>query len=145
VREPEWANGWDPIRVWSASGFAEEDCVFTTPGEPEAVWTVTQFDRERFFVEMAKVTPGVTVCRLTIQLAPTANGSAADVCYRHTSLGPKGDEFVASFTDSYYASFMKEWEQELNHFLTTGQKLPPGGGACRWPDRTHRFPTTRSP
>jgi len=42
VREAEWANGWNPIRVWSASGFAEEDCVFTTPGEPAAVWVVTR-------------------------------------------------------------------------------------------------------
>jgi hypothetical protein len=60
VREAEWANGWDPIQVWSASGFVEEDCVFTTPGEPAAVWVVTQLDSDRFFVEMVKVTPGVT-------------------------------------------------------------------------------------
>ena len=76
VREAEWANGWDPIRVWSASGFVEEDCVFTTPGEPAAIWVVTRLDPDRFFVEMVKVTPGVTVCRLTIQLEATENGSA---------------------------------------------------------------------
>jgi len=126
VREAEWANDWDPIRVWSASGFVEKDCVFTTPGEPAAIWVVTRLDPDRFSVEMVKVTPGVTVCRLTIQLEATENGSAAHVCYRHTSLGPSGDEFVARFTDSYYASFMREWEHELNHFLSTGQKLPLG-------------------
>jgi len=124
VREAEWANGWDPIRVWSWSGVAEEDCVFTTPGEPAAVWVVTRLDPDRFFVEMVKVTPGVTACRLTIQLEATETGSAAHVCYRQTSLGTDGDEFVARFTDSYYASFMKEWEQEINHFLSTGHKLP---------------------
>jgi len=126
VREAEWANGWDPIRVSSDSGFAEEDCVFTTPGEPVAIWVVSRFDPDRFFVEMVRVTPGVTACRLTIQLEPTGNGSAAHVCFRHTSPGPSGDEVVSQFTDSNYESFMREWEDELNHFLSTGAKLPPG-------------------
>ena len=126
VREAEWARGWDPIHVWSSGGVIEEDCVFTTTGEPAAVWVVTRLDPSDFFVEMVKVTPGVTACRLTIQLEPDEEGSAARVCYRHTSLGPAGDEFVARFTDSHYASFMREWEQELNHFLSTGQKLSPG-------------------
>ena len=126
VREAEWANGWDPVRVWSASGVVEEDCVFTTPGEPAAVWVVTRLDRARFFVEMVKVTPGVTACRLTVRLEQSAEGCVAQVCYRHTSLGPPGDEFVAGFSESYYASFMREWEQELNHFLRTGGKLPRG-------------------
>jgi len=124
VREREWARGWDPVAVWSHSGVVEPDCVFVTPGEPPAVWVVTEVDPERLFVEMVKVTPGVTACRLTIQLEPAPGGSAAHVCYRHTSLGPRGDEFVASFTDAAYESFMKEWERELNHFLSTGRKLP---------------------
>jgi hypothetical protein len=126
VREAEWANGWDPIEVWSESGFAEEGCVFATPGEPAAVWVVTQLDPDSFFVEKVKVTPGVTVCRLTIQLEPTKTGVAADVCYRHTSVGPSGDQFVGRFTESHYASFMRQWEDELNHYLSTGQKLPLG-------------------
>jgi hypothetical protein len=41
----------------------------------------------------------------------------------HTSLGPKGDAFVASFTADYYRTFMQAWEKEINHYLTTGRML----------------------
>ena len=33
VREADWIEGWDPISVWSESGVAEPDCVFTTPSD----------------------------------------------------------------------------------------------------------------
>ena len=49
---------------------------------------------ESGFVEMLKITPGVTACRLTIQLRAVASGCEAAVTYTHTSLGPAGDAFV---------------------------------------------------
>ena len=63
---------------------------------------------------MLKITPTVTACRLTIQLRPAAEGSEADITYTHTSLGPKGDEFIASFTEAFYRAFMQEWESQVN-------------------------------
>ncbi len=123
VREADWAVGWNPAHVWSESGFAEPDCVFVTQGEPEAIWMVTRHEPENLFVEMVKITPGVTACRLTIRLSAGGPGTLAEVTYRHTSLGPKGDEFVAGFTEAYYEEFMLAWERELNHFLTTGMLL----------------------
>jgi len=84
---------------------------------------------------MVKVTPGVTLCRLTIQFEPTENGSAADVCYRDTSLGPPGDEFVARFTDSHYVSFMREWEHELNHPVNPPGASPGGHPPTSWSAR----------
>ena len=45
VREREWARGWDPLAVYSMSGFAENDCIFTTGEEnPESFWVITDFD-----------------------------------------------------------------------------------------------------
>jgi hypothetical protein len=127
VREVDWANGWLPDLVISASGVAESDCVFVTPGDlANSIWYFTRHEPETFFVEMLKITPGVTACRLSIQLAAEGNGCVADVTYTHTSLGPAGDEFVAKFTTEYYREFMQVWEKELNHFLTTGRKLEDG-------------------
>jgi len=38
VREREWASGWDPLAVYSMSGFAENDSIFTTGEEnPESI------------------------------------------------------------------------------------------------------------
>jgi hypothetical protein len=120
VREMDWADGWSPNLVVSSSGVAEPDCVFTTPaGEGEAVWYVTRHEPERHCVEMLKITPGETACRLQIQLldGPSTGECDADVTYMHTSLGPTGDTVVAGFTADYYRKFMRQWELELNRFL----------------------------
>jgi hypothetical protein len=120
VREAEWIEGWDPKVVLSHSGVAEPDCVFVTAAEPaDAIWIVTRHEPDRF-VEMLKVTPGVTVCRLTIALQAADHGCDADVTYRHTSLGPAGDALVAGFTEAHYTTFMQTWERRLNHYLRTG-------------------------
>jgi hypothetical protein len=121
VRETEWADGWSPDLVISSCGVAERDCVFITSDKRGgAVWYVTRHEPEKFSVEMLKITPGVTACRLNIRLSPEGAGCISEVTYAHTSLGPAGDELVAAFTTEYYQKFMQSWEEALNHFLTTG-------------------------
>jgi hypothetical protein len=125
VREADWIEGWDPVVVWSLSGVAEPDCVFTTrAGESTATWFVTRHDPAAGFVEMLKIVPEVTACRLTIQLRNAAAGCDATITYSHTSLGPQGDAFVAGFTEAHYAGFMRDWEARMNHFLETGTRRP---------------------
>lgn len=124
VREADWLAGWDPIAVFSGSGMAEPDCVFTTPAGPgQAIWFITRHQPERGYVEMVKVVPGVTACKLTIQLGASEPGCDAIITYSHTSLGPQGDAFVAGFTEEFYVEFMREWEARMNHYLKTGQRL----------------------
>jgi hypothetical protein len=115
--------------VVSSSGVAEPDCVFTTSAQPgDAIWYITRHEPAANFVEMIKITPTVTACRLSIQLRPTSTGCEADVKYSHTSLGPLGDEFIASFTEDYYRKFMREWESMVNHYVRHDTALPRGGG-----------------
>ena len=124
VREAEWIPGWDPPLVVSSSGVAERDCVFVTRAQPrDAIWYITRHEPEAGVLEMIKITPAVTACRLTILLRGTKKGCEAEVTYSHTSLGPKGDEFVASFTESFYRTFMRDWESRLNHHLQHGMAV----------------------
>lgn len=125
VRELEWTRGWDPLTILTNSGVAEKDCVFITQSDRgETIWTITRHEPENFEVEMIMVTPGSTLAKLEISLAEKPGGkTAADISYTHTSLGPKGDEFMKNFTSEWYQAFMIEWQDELNHFLTTGKKL----------------------
>jgi len=124
VREAEWIADWHPELVVSATGVAEPDCVFVTSDDRHrAVWYITRYEPENGYVEMLKITPGVTAARITIQLAPVGNYTEASVTYTHTSLGPEGDAFVASFTEDHYERFMKAWESRLNHYLQTGAML----------------------
>jgi len=124
VLEAQWIEGWSPELVVSESGAAERDCVFVTRAEPaDAIWYITRHEPENGFVEMLKISPEVTACRLSIQLTATRAGTDAEVVYAHTSLGPKGDKFVDAFTEEYYEEFMREWEARLNHYLVTGEML----------------------
>lgn len=125
VREADWIEGWMPALVVSDSGVAEEDCVFITPDMPsDAIWYITRHEANAGLVEMLKITPGLTACRLRIQLTPQASGCAALVSYRHTSLGTaQGDAFVEAFTEAYYSKFMQDWEARINHYLQHGQPL----------------------
>lgn len=124
VRETDWIQGWNPVLVVSETGVAEADCVFTTLASPDhAIWYVTRHEPQSGFVEMVKITPSVTACRLTIQLNPAPGGCTAQITYTHTSLGPDGDTFVETFTEAHYAKFMQDWEARLNHYLHTGQAL----------------------
>jgi hypothetical protein len=124
VREIEWTDGWLPELLISSSGIAERDCVFITPDEfGSAIWYVTRHEPEKWFIEMLKILPGVTACRLEIQLTAYGDQCFADITYSHTSLGEAGDEFVARFTADHYQKFMQVWERELNHFLKTGYRL----------------------
>lgn len=118
VRECEWVEGWDPRLVISASGLAELDCVFVTgPAEDEATWVVTEYEPpER--IGFVKLTPGKTLARISIELAPEAEArTRAQVTYGYTALSQKGREVVDGFTEKHYTEFMKEWEGALNGFL----------------------------
>lgn len=127
VREADWIQGWDPVLVVSRSGVAESDCVFTTSAKPsDAIWYITRHEPANGFVEMLKITPSVTACRLTIQLREAEMGSEATVTYTHTSLGPDGDKFVAEFTEEYYTKFMQDWEARMNYFLANRTALAMG-------------------
>jgi len=124
VREAEWAEGWMPELVISSSGVAERDCVFITADEPaNAIWYITRHEPEKWFVEMLKIVPGLTACRLQIQLFPNGDECFADITYSHTSIGPAGDKFVAGFTIEYYQKFMRVWEKLLNDFLNGNAQL----------------------
>ena len=145
VREGDWIEDWDPRWVASTSGVAERDCVFATAAEPaDAVWYITRHEPAAGFIEMLKITPGVTACRLTIRLRATAAGCDAEIAYAHTSLGPRGDAFVASFTETFYRRFMQDWESRLNHYLLHGSPLiargTPGSGQ---PGRADAPPASR--
>lgn len=126
VRETEWVPGWNPSLVLSSSGVAETDCVFLLPGDDTAgaIWMITRHDPAAHAIELVKVTPGYTTGRIWITLAPNGSGrTIAEVTYQYTALSETGEAFVQDFTEEAYVDFMREWEQQLNHYLRTGRML----------------------
>ncbi len=119
VREKEWAEGWDPLTVYTRSGFAEKDCVFTTgEDKPDSLWMITDFDTERYRLEIVKFTPGMTVARITITLLENGMGQTdAEVVYRYTAVSRDGEEFVNGYSEEFFEQFMQFSESALNSFL----------------------------
>lgn len=125
VEEERWVPEWMPVFVASSSGTAELECIFVTPGEPyDSVWVINCYEPEKYYLEMYKVTPEHTVGKLCIKLSKSNdNETKADISYEYTSLGEGGDSFLNEFTSEYYVEFMQNWENALNHYLKTGEKI----------------------
>ena len=119
VREREWADGWDPLTVYSTSGFAENGCIFITGEEnPESYWVITDFDPGRYRLGMVKLTPGMTVARIIISLVENESGNTdAEVSYIYTAISREGEEFVKDYSQEFFDGFMQFSESALNDFL----------------------------
>ncbi len=122
VRETEWVEDWDPLRVYTASGVAEPECVFVTADAGvESTWVVTRHDPRARVVEMVKFTPGSLVTRLRISLEPAADGGTlATVVYTFLAATEAGRLAVVERTEEAWVDFMQQWESAMNEFFARG-------------------------
>jgi hypothetical protein len=129
VREREWAEGWDPLAVYSTTGFAEIDCIFITgQDKPESIWVITEFDPVRHRLEIIKVSPGMTVCRISINLSEDGSGNTdAEVIYMYTAISREGEQFVKDYSQEFFNGFMQFSESALNSFLDKRKRKENGG------------------
>jgi hypothetical protein len=120
VGEKAWAPGWEP-RVLYRPPEGDQGTVFMTA--ERTLWRMEEMDLEARRVRYVHVTAGVEVTELEIVLQPDGpERTRARVTYTFTGLSEAGNRGVDEQTEEHYAKWMREWETELNHFLTTGQK-----------------------
>jgi len=125
--ERAWAVGWEPEMRWEPpGGGAGTLFVVRHPGQPAALWLLDTWEPGDGHVHYVHVTPGSDLTEIDIRLRPDGKDrTVATVRYTWTALGPPGVTLVRSKTPESYAHFMRHWELELNHYLTTGQQLRP--------------------
>lgn len=126
VREKDWVAGWNPLVVWSESGLAEDDCVFITPHDSgrNAVWIYDYYDTASLRLGLIKVVPELLLTRVKIQVGDEGHGrSFAEISYTHTALSADGMALLDSLDGEHWKRFMEQWEQSMNHYLHTGEKL----------------------
>jgi hypothetical protein len=123
--ERAWAVGWDPVMRWEpAGGGAGTLFVTQHPGQPEALWLLDTWEPSAGHVHYVHVSPGSDVTEIDIRLRPDGKDrTVATVRYTWTALGPPGVALVRSKSPEAYVHFMRRWELELNHYLTTGKQL----------------------
>jgi len=125
TREYDWIDTWKCRMVYSASGYAELDCIFKTdfPSDgPEDTWVVSRYEPP-LLIEFVRVNPFRAI-RYTICLRETAAGETeADWRQVVTGLNEAGDGLVRSLDETAFSRRMEELEKMLNHYLTTGRML----------------------
>lgn len=123
--EKAWAVGWEPEMIYPADGAAVEGAVFAVRRDgAEEVWVLLDWDPQARRAGYVHVTPARDVTEIRIRVSgPEAGPSRVEVTYTWTGLSPEGNRFVERQTEEYFGEWMREWEEEMAHYLRTGMKL----------------------
>lgn len=128
-REYEWIDTWACNLIYSDSGFAEENCIFTTDrmrslGIERETWVCAVFEPPRR-IGFVRTSEHVVI-RLDIALAAEAGErTAAAIRILATGLDPEGDALVARLTPLFEPMY-RAVLAKLDHFLATGTMLSEG-------------------
>lgn len=121
VGESLWAAGWAPRFIHPADGTAQTGAVFARDNEPPSVWLIADYDPDARRIVYAVFVPDVRVTRLEIQCFGAESGTTrASIAYSHTSLGERGDAYLARFTADHYAHEMQHWQVAIDAHLAGG-------------------------
>jgi hypothetical protein len=124
IREKEWANGWDPDILYSNSEI-EEYMVFRTKADNEDEdyyqWVVTKYDPLNFMIEYS-ISATERVWFVRVECRDCNNETLATITYTYISLSEKAHQRNRQGIEKIFFSDLADWEQLINHYLTTGKK-----------------------
>lgn len=126
VREYDWIEHWNCRMVWSESGVAEENAIFTTrfPGDPaEEVWVICRYEPDER-IEFVRVIPEHRVIRYDISLK-TLGEEKTEAHWTHTvtGLSEAGNAEIETLPETHYSQIVARLERMLNHYFKTGEML----------------------
>ena len=131
IREKEWAAGWNPQLIYSITNFVEEHMVFRTQSshghEPDYTWIISRYNPDQSFIEYTVFTHE-RLWWITIQCHEgiTGDTTEAEITYTYTGLTEKGNAINARALDMMYHQDLMDWEESINHYLKTGERLEHG-------------------
>ena len=117
--EKKWISDWDSTMIYSKSGIAEKNCVFTTKQEnmPEIVWVCSVYDAGRE-VEYVRTTPGYMVSVINITTRQFGESTECRVEYVHTSLSEMGTQYILSyFSEAQFKVQIESWKTAIPIYL----------------------------
>ena len=123
--EYDWLPGWSCELVYSDTGVAEDNCIFTTSfiGGREGIWTVSRYEPNKA-IEFVVVHPDSHVMKLNIHLEEREAGSTdAAWTYTFTALGPEGNEHIDTEIATGFDTRTGAVIDALEHYCMTGKKL----------------------
>ncbi len=124
VREYEWIEPWQCEILHSDSGIAEKNCIFRTHvlGESDDVWVISHYE-PNMKIEFVRINALRTMC-FSITLADNGDGTTrAENAQLLVGLNEQGNKVLDNMANGF-AFEMRLGEAMLNHYLTTGKRLP---------------------
>lgn len=124
TKEYDWIAPWTCELIYSKSGYAELDCVFTTnfPDDVKETWIVDKFEKSRLiqFVRFSES----RVIRYSIELMDNNNETTNAIWTQTTiSLNHDGNSFIDNLSVIEYENEIKTLEKMLNHYIKTNRRL----------------------
>ena len=123
-READWIDGWTADLIWTTSGYAEEDCIFTTtdanPVGP-GLWVITRLEPNRL-LQVVRIIGSDVVFHLRIDVADNQNGTCTGTwTLKFTALTQQGNVMVQSLPeqDPDFGRLILA----LDHYLRTGEMM----------------------
>ncbi len=116
VREREWIPGWEADIVFSESGLAENNCIFTTENRQlgPATYVVSRHESAEGVIEFVVFFPGKVVQKLDIALAPTPSGGTRLRWSRtYTGLSAQGNAALEPMTEALFQEQVSELARSL--------------------------------
>ncbi|NUO78921.1 hypothetical protein HUU05_02510 [candidate division KSB1 bacterium] len=128
ITEKLWVQGWDPEIVYLNAKEIAEHMIFRTPprfeNEPPYTWILSKYAPESALVEYTIFTPD-RLWTITVQCeeGSAAQTTHAEITYAFTGLSELGNAMNEKALHAMYANDLKDWEEAINHYLKTGEKV----------------------
>ncbi|MEK7728813.1 MAG: hypothetical protein AAB354_10400 [candidate division KSB1 bacterium] len=130
ITEKLWVPGWNPEIVFLDKEEIAEHMIFRTPPrfekEPPYTWILSKYTPEQALVEYTVFTPE-RLWMITVRCEgdESAQTTQAEITYTFTGLSENGNALNEKALHAMYANDLQDWEEAINHYLKTGERLKP--------------------
>ena len=128
-REYDWLEGWACDMIYSESGVAENNVIFTSQfgAGIEGTWVAVRREDVDFEFQFIIFFTGLAVARVDIRLTENGDGSTNLNWTRTlTSLSENGNVMVEHASGQAFTERTAWMVASLNHYLKTGEMLKKG-------------------
>lgn len=125
TRETDWIDGWIADLIYTDTGYAEPDCILTTPENNvlgPGLWIITQREPNKLF-EFVVIRGDGVVAHFTIELTDNGDGTCEGRwTLIFTAINDEGNAVIEAMPDRD-PGFELLVLDGLEHFLETGERM----------------------
>lgn len=124
TREADWIDGWVADLIYTTNGYAEPDCIFTTPESNvlgAGLWVFTRLEPNKI-LELLVLHANSIVEHVRIELIDNGDGACEGIwTLKFTAISEEGNNVIEAMPD-------KDPEFDvvldgLEHFLKMGERM----------------------